>query len=283
MKVNDAHVHFRGTENAERVLEAMDAAGIDKIGAISPRPGTTASEQIAALESLIPILRESPDRFFGLAYINPLLEDAPEIMSKAVNEWGYRGVKMIPDHWYPYDERFQVLFETIEQTGISALFHSGILWGNGDSSRFCRPVDFEVLINYPRITFALAHIGWPWTDECIALAGRFSADIVDPSFALQEHAPRPSESDPYRSQMYIDITMGAPRPYRREAIAKALAIIGDYQLLYGSDCDSPEDPAALAHHARLDEALLKGELGQPSESVGRIMHDNFEHFFKLTS
>ena len=78
--------------------------------------------------------------------------------------------------------------------------------------------------------------------------------------------------------MYIDITLGAPRPYRRDAIAKALAVAGDARLLYGSDCDSPEDPEAFAAHARIDSSLLSGELGASDEAVQRIMRENFETF-----
>ena len=96
------------------------------------------------------------------------------------------------NHWYPpYDERIFPVYEKIQQLKVPILFYSGILSGNRDSSRFCRPVNFEVMIDLPKIRFALAHIGWPWTDECIAVAGRFAADVLDPVAGLQEHAPIP--------------------------------------------------------------------------------------------
>ena len=277
--INDAHVHFRGGETAAGTLAAMDSAGVEKMAGISPNPGTDAEAQRENLQYLHPILEEARGRIYGMAYINPTLGDAPDTAEWAVADLGYRGIKMAPDHWYPYDERILPTYERIEKLGVPILFHAGILWANGDSSRFCQPVNFEVLINYPGIRFSLAHIGWPWTDECIAVGGRFAAKVVDPEVGLQEHAPRPAAEDPYAAQMFVDITLGAPRPYRRDAISKALAVLGDHRLLYGSDCDKPEDPEVFRFHSDVDEGILRGELGQPEETIQRIMHDNFEHLF----
>jgi predicted TIM-barrel fold metal-dependent hydrolase len=277
--INDAHVHFRGGETAKRTLVAMDSAGIEKIAGISPNPGADADSQREGLESMRPILGECNGRVYGMAYINPILEDAADLVEWAVTDLGFRGIKMAPDHWYPYDDRMLPVYERIEKLGVPILFHSGILWANRDSSRFCQPVNFEVLINYPGIRFSLAHIGWPWTDECIAVGGRFAATVVDPEVGLQEHAPRPSADEPYAAQMFVDITLGAPRPYRRAAISKALAVLGDYRILYGSDCDKPEDPEVFRFHSDVDRGIFIGELGQSEETLRRIMHDNFEHLF----
>ncbi|MGQ9662842.1 MAG: amidohydrolase family protein [Kiritimatiellia bacterium] len=225
------------------------------------------------------ILAADPDRFYGLAWINPLLPNACEVVEQAITELGFRGIKMIPHHWYPHDERLFPVYRKIEELGVPVVFHSGILWGHGDSSRFCQPVHYEVLINFPRIRFALAHIGWPWTDECIALAGRFAARVVRPDTGRQEHAPRALEQRVCEAQMFVDITLGAPRPYRTDALLKALAVLGDRRLIYGSDCGEPDNAEILRFHSELDRHLLSGELGQSPESIRRIMHDNFELFF----
>ena len=37
------------------------------------------------------------------------------------------------------------------------------------------------------------------------------------------------------SQMYIDITPGTPRIYRIEALRKAINVLGEDRLIYGSD------------------------------------------------
>ncbi|MCD6469707.1 hypothetical protein J7L29_02790 [Candidatus Bathyarchaeota archaeon] len=43
---------------------------------------------------------------------------------------------MIPDHWYPYDEFMYPIYERVEELGVPIIFHSGILFGFKDSSRF---------------------------------------------------------------------------------------------------------------------------------------------------
>jgi len=76
---------------------------------------------------------------------------------------------MIPDHWYPYDEFMYSIYEEVEELGVPIIFHSGILFDFKDSSRFCRPVNYEVFLSFPDLKFALAHVSWPWIDECSAL------------------------------------------------------------------------------------------------------------------
>ncbi len=279
MRYNDCHVHFSGGESASAVVAALKEARIDRIGAISPDPGQDPVRQNEAVEWMAGETAKAPDRLLGFAWINPLLSGAREIAEHAFCDLGFVGFKLIPHHWHAYDEELAGFWQLLSTLRAPCIIHTGILWGYGDSSRFCRPVDFEVLIGYPGVRFALAHIGWPWTDECIALAGRFAADdVVADVMSSQEHAPRPAT--PSASQMYIDITMGAPRPYRREALSRALAVAGDGRLLYGSDCSRPEDPEALKAHLRVDYGILSGELGLSDESIHRIMCDNFESFVR---
>lgn len=281
MGYHDCHVHFQGTEEPSRVIDAMDRADIERIGAFSPDPGTDESLQQKQVAWMADFAAASPERFVPFAWINPTLPGAVELTERALTEYGFTGIKVVPNHWHPYDESLTDFWTVISEHHASCIAHTGILWGYGDSSRFCRPVDFEVLIRFPGIRFALAHIGWPWTDECIALAGRFAAEgIGGQSISSQQHAPRPEPGTP--SRMYIDITLGAPRPYRRDALARAIAVVGDERLLYGSDCSTPEDSDGFRSHLEIDRELLRGELGLPQESIHRIMHNNFEQFTRST-
>jgi len=65
---------------------------------------------------------------------------------------------VIPDHWYLHKPRFFTLYEKIQELGVPVLFHSVILFGLKDSSRFCNPCNHEVLIDFLRLRFALAHV-----------------------------------------------------------------------------------------------------------------------------
>ena len=277
MQYNDCHVHFQGGESLREVIAALDAAQIDRVGALSPNPVADGDRQLDNVEGFSRLIREAPDRLIGFCWLNPTLPNTADLAERAITELGYTGIKLIPHHWHPYDEDLVPFWERLSELQVPCIIHTGILWGYEDSSRFCRPVDFEVLIRYPGIRFALAHIGWPWTDECIAVAGRFAAeDISRAEISSQEHAPKPSSNG--KRRMYVDITLGAPRPYRRDALSKALAVVGDGGLLYGSDCSTPELVDAYQSHLDIDRNLLSGEIGLGGESISRIMHDNFDAF-----
>jgi predicted TIM-barrel fold metal-dependent hydrolase len=177
---------------------------------------------------------------------------------------------MIPDHWYPWEPRFFQLYEKIQQLGVPVLFHSGILFGFKDSSRFCMPCNYEVLINFPKLKFALAHVSWPWTDECIALFGRFRANLRR-SLSLGDERAK-------EMQMYIDITSGTPKFYRREVLRKALAYGCEDHMIFGSDSTASNFMNAK-YVAEMDKGIIR-ELGYSDEVIKKIQSKNVERFLK---
>jgi predicted TIM-barrel fold metal-dependent hydrolase len=157
----DCHVHSIGKETIDEVIGSMDQHGVDRAIIFAPYPGrftekgainTELTEymqfsysgvdeeaQKKSTEFISSLQAEAPDRIIAFAWIEPRLRDAVENVEEAVTEFDCRGVKMIPDHWYPYDTKFFPLYEKIQELDVPILFHSGILWGFKDSSRFCRP------------------------------------------------------------------------------------------------------------------------------------------------
>jgi predicted TIM-barrel fold metal-dependent hydrolase len=76
----------------------------------------------------------------------------------------------------------------------------------------------------PGLRFSLAHISWPWCDECIAVYGHFQSN---------KHSGRIKDSE-----MFIDFTPGTPPVYRKEAIDKVLTSGAECRdnILFGVDC-----------------------------------------------
>ncbi len=188
-------------------------------------------------------------------------------MKYAFEEKGLKGVKMIPNHWYPADDGPQACFAKINEYGKPMLFHTGILWGTSDTSQHCRPAFFEIMLHYPNIRFAMAHLSWPWTDECFAVCGKFRAA---------------GGYKPENWRSYADMTCGAPRMWKVEAMRKGLYYMGDKQFVYGSDCFNAEDPEQLKGTLAMDEEILR-ECGCSAESMHRIFVTNAERWLGLES
>ena len=266
----DCHVHSEGHERVDAILRAMDTAGVEKICLFSPYAstgdfdfsggvyGSDAEGMRGAIEWLGSVVAQAPDRIIGFAWIDAQWPSALEDLERAV-DLGIQGVKSIPNHWCPTDDCALALFARMEELGVPGIFHSGILWGFDDGSRFCRPVLYESLINTPRVRFALSHIGWPWVDECLAVAGRFRAAIEDTE---------------QKMQMFIDLTPGTPRIWRTESIRKALVYLGDTRLIYGSDSYPADNADWLQASVRRDQEIFREELGLSSEAIERIMSGN---------
>jgi len=292
----DCHVHSTGLEKIDDVINAMDHAGVDKAIIFAPYPGRTIGEGIfpesvnlkptkymqfsysevnqAAQEKSTKFISAlqagAPDRIIAFAWIEPRLKKAIKNFEEAVTRFECKGIKMMPDHWYPYDPRFFPLYEKIQELRVPVLFHSGILYAMKDSSRFCRPCNYEVLINFPQLKFALAHISWPWTDECIALFGRFRANLSIEEDEIAEEI-----------QMYIDTTPGTPNFYRREAFRRALAFGAEDYMMFGSDTFLSETSNfQLAKYvAEMDKGIIR-ELGYLDEVIQKIQSKNIERFLK---
>mgnify|MGYP005840379963 CR=1 FL=1 len=269
----DVHVHTRGTEDGRKVLKAMDAVGLERMVLLAVPPQRDEEAKGArnphrkVLDRIARLVKPDPERLIGFAWIEPTLPDAVEAVDYAFSEKGLAGVKMIPNHWYPADERAQACYAKINEYAKPMLFHTGILWGTSDTSQYCRPAFFEIMLHYPNIRFAMAHISWPWTDECYAVCGKFRA----------AGGYRPEN---WRS--YVDITSGAPRIWKVDALRKGLAYMGDRQIVYGSDCFEAENPEALRPRLVEDRDILR-ECGASEETMKRIFTTNAERWLGITS
>jgi len=272
MRIWDCHCHCRGNETGEEVLRAMDAAGVDRINLFAryPGKGDGKDEGLArddvrvSIDHVASVQAADPDRIFGLAWANPRAPGMVEEVARAIVDKGLRGIKMIPDHWSPTDELLHPIYAKMRELGKPIQFHSGILYGFGDSSRFCQPVLYEALVNFPGLRFSLANLGWPWVDECIAVFGRFRAAT---RYKLDN------------CQMWIDTCRGTPDAWREEALRKEIPFCSMERIMFGVD-SSPGNLAEQAPvHIRKDTDLLRNLLGVSEQQIETFFWGAAEGFF----
>jgi len=242
----DAHLHCSGAERGDDVLRSLDDARVDVGVLLAPFLSEGFSlDDAASLERanahLARLVRGRGDRLAGFAVVDPRDPQAPLHLRHAIETLGLVGAKMVPTGWYPYDADVQPVFAEARRLGIPLLFHSGIFI-DGRSGRFCRPTFFEALRDHPGLKVCLAHLGWPWVDEAIAVG------LIDRILGV------PADDSMFR----FDISFGPPPPYRKEALGRALEVLGAELLQFGSDCFLPCSGAEIAErmgwvHALLDE------------------------------
>jgi len=276
MRITDCHVHVRGEADPACILRQMDANGVHRVIVISRSERVSLQDTRANLLQTKRALDAAPDRIGGLAWVNPTIPGMSGLAEEALTEMGYVGIKIIPDHWYAYEERLEPFWEAMNRLRARILFHTGILYAYDDSSRFCQPVWLEKLVNYPNVRFAMAHIAWPWCEECLAVMGRMRAA---------------AEVGGWEWQSYVDITPGTPPHIRKQALGNAISFCGVERLLFGTDsfCGSggleygveTELPGDLRSQKATIEADLRifDELGLTEKQKERIMSGTANELF----
>jgi predicted TIM-barrel fold metal-dependent hydrolase len=246
----------------------MHRGGVDGANLFSQSPASfsgairTGSPEVR-LKNLLAWCTDAPT-LYPFYWIDPLETDAVAQVSMAV-DMGVAGFKVICDHFYPGDERAMRTFRAITAAGKPIMFHSGILWDNKFSSQYNRPGNFEALLGIPGITFSLAHISWPWVDECIALYGKFSA-----------------ARDRYGAniEMFIDTTPGTPRIYRQEALTKIFTVGYDVanNVFFGSDCTAGRYDSDYAKMWLERDCKILKDLAVGEDVIENIFVNNVRRF-----
>ena len=120
------------------------------------------------------------------------------------------------------------------------------------------------------LRFALAHVSWPWSDECIAVYGKF----------LNAYSRRPELS----VEMFIDLTPGTPAIYRQEVLTRLLTVGYDieHNLLFGSDCNADNYNATWTREWLNRDTAIFRSLEIPDSVMADIQAENLRRFLGLT-
>lgn len=269
--VIDCHVHMENdTISRGQLRQKLQGSRIDGMVAISIAPESVPAfrdKEYSTEERLDILMRwcEGMPELHPVYWVDPTEKDAVRQVEQAA-ERGVAGFKIICNHFYPGDGRAMPVYRKIAQTGKALMFHSGILWDAQPSSRYNRPAEFEELLPVEGLRFALAHISWPWTDECVAVLGKFQD--------AARHLP-------HCARMYVDITRGTPDLFREEALRKLLLTGYDVEksVFFGSDCTLDHYDVSLCEDYITKDLQLFSKLGINDAFVRRIFSENIREFY----
>ena len=128
------------------------------------------------------IAKQDPEVFTGFATVDPWKgKAAVEELERSVTELGLVGLKLHPvrQAFFPNDTQFYPLYEKATEMQVPVLFHSGYAGvgsgspgGAGFKLKYAAPIPGidDVAADFPQLTIIMAHPGWPWTEEQIAVS-----------------------------------------------------------------------------------------------------------------
>ncbi len=171
-------------------IAQMDEAGVDKMlisAWQAPRIDLITNEEVAGF------VNEAPDRLVGIGSVDiskPMLAVAE--IRRCVREYGFKGIRVLP--WLcelpPTDRRFYPVYVACVEEGVpfcTQIGHTGPLM----SSEVGRPIYLDqVALDFPELTIVGGHIGYPWTEEAIAVVTKHENVYIDTSaYTVKRYPP----------------------------------------------------------------------------------------------
>jgi predicted TIM-barrel fold metal-dependent hydrolase len=220
-----------------KLLAEMDAAGVDRVVLLAFDVRRVEGFSVPN-EFVAELCARHPDRFTGFASVDAGTPGAAARLRHAVTALGLSGLKTAPCYlrMSPADRRWYDVYETAQDLGIPVLMHTGYTPSRNADPRYFSPLLVEqVAEDFPGLTVILAHLGTPWTRQCVDLLAR-------------------------RPRLYADLSIfGSYQP--PATVASALAYARDSgvldRLLWGTDFPFASMTGSVAGMARLahDHAL----------------------------
>jgi predicted TIM-barrel fold metal-dependent hydrolase len=176
----------------ELTVEAMDSADI-QMGTLSAwsAPG---QGPLISNDEVAGWVQQHPERFRGLAAVDlarPM--EAVRELRRRVQDDGFIGLRVIPWLWGapPTDRRYYPLFVACVELGVpfcTQVGHTGPL----APSETGRPIPYidQVAIDFPELVVVCGHVGYPWTEEMVAVARKHRNVYIDTSAYTARRLPR---------------------------------------------------------------------------------------------
>jgi uncharacterized protein len=140
---------------------------------------------IISHEELSAVTKAYPGRIFGVAGANlyrPM--EAVRELRRVVKDLGFKALRVVPWLWNlpPNDRRYYPLYAECVELGIpfcTQVGHTGPL----RPSETGRPIPYldDVALDFPELVIVAGHIGYPWTEEMIAVATKHQNVYIDTS------------------------------------------------------------------------------------------------------
>jgi uncharacterized protein len=232
----------------EASIATMDAGDV-RFGVLSAWRGPGGQDLISN-DEVAEWISLHPNRFGGLATVDldrPM--EAVRELRRRVRE-GFLGLRVVPWLWNapPTDRRYYPLFAECVELGVpfcTQVGHTGPLL----PSETGRPIPYidQVALDFPELVIVGGHVGYPWTEEMIAVARK-------------------------HQNVYIDTSAYTLRRLPPELVRFMKTGTGQRKVLFGTNYPMMTHAHALAGLA---------ELGLADEGRRDFLHRNAERVFNL--
>ena len=163
-----------------QLIQKMDRAGIEKAFLIAAKLGSKHQGFMDSVpyESVADAVKQYPDRFYGLAGVDPLEGmEGVRNLEEAVREHGFIGAHLYP-HWFglePDHRKYYPFYAKCVELDIPIQMQVGhcliYIKDRPPLPSIGRPIYLDTIAcDFPELKLIGIHIGWPWVEEMISVA-----------------------------------------------------------------------------------------------------------------
>jgi hypothetical protein len=241
----DAHVHLGSRDSrtkyfgtapskfeVEELFRIMDKNSVDKSVIMSLGKGENFDYK-SDNNYISKVILEYPDKLYGYIRINPWHKKAIEDFEHGINKQGFCALKLHPesDSFKPNDSLVYPLIETAETLNVPVCIHTHRP-GNGQPA-----LVGDLALNFPNVTFIMAHMGMNLYPDAIFVAKVCSNIILESS----------------------------AQPWIHRIARKVIDTIGVNRLVWGSDCPL---------HSQMVERLKIESAPLTEDEKNKVMGEN---------
>jgi predicted TIM-barrel fold metal-dependent hydrolase len=240
----------------EQMLDEYTRCGVEKLVLFAWDAETSSHMPRVTNEFVAQVAHRYPERIVGFASVDPHKKSAVKDFEYAIRELGLAGLKLHPQvqAFEPNDPAYYPLYSKCVELGVPVTFHTGSTYwgaglegGGGIKLRFSDPMLLDdVAADFPDLKLIMAHPGWPWQDEQLAIAT-------------------------HKSNVYIDLSGWSPKYFQPLLITYMTKMIPQ-KFLFGTDY-----PMLSPQRWLLD---FEG-LGLNSEIKSMVLRENAKNLLKL--
>jgi len=165
------------------LLREMDICGIERAVLLPINCKKSHGCEMPSNQEVAETVKRNSERFVGFASVDPNTgDDALRELRRSRDQLGLRGLKLNPalQDFDPTGSQALAIFKEAERLDMPILIHTGITFCNRFSIKHSQPLLLDdVARKHPKLRICLAHMGWPWIWDAVAVAIRNPNVYVD--------------------------------------------------------------------------------------------------------
>ncbi len=169
------------TMSIEDFVEKLNEMGVEKAVIFNLDEETPSGIVGLPNDYYAKIVNQFPDKFIGIAGIDPLKKKKVVQEIQRSYEIGLRGIAIRPFMFQirPTDKRMYPIYSTCVELDIPIWFHMSINYST-NTMEVERPIYLDVVAQkFPELKIIAGHGGWPWVNEMVAVAWRNPNIYID--------------------------------------------------------------------------------------------------------